>query len=120
MSSTVQNIAFYLTPLKKLKDDIWYTNPPVGHNPLSQTVKRLCQAAGISGFQNQSFFGATRLFKSGVDEQLMKSRTGHRSIDGVHVYKHVSDNQRQELSDILNSATNGNAESKKKMHCHSL
>ena len=49
-----------------------------------------------------------RLFER-VDKQLIMSRTGHRSAD-VRVYKRISVNQRQELSD---SATNGNAESKK-------
>ena len=39
---------FYLTPLKKPRDDgVWYCITPIGHNLLSQTVKRLCQVACI-------------------------------------------------------------------------
>ena len=32
------------------------------------------------------------------------SRTGHHSVDGVRAYKRVSDEQRQALSDVLNTA----------------
>lgn len=43
--------AFYLTPLKKLKENQWYGKNPVGHNTLTKTVSRLCKLAGISGFK---------------------------------------------------------------------
>lgn len=33
--------------------------------------------------------------------------TGHRSTEGVRTYKRVSSEQREALSDILNTATNG-------------
>ena len=42
---------FYLTPLKKSKDNIWFSVTPIGHNTLSKTVRRLCSAAGITGFK---------------------------------------------------------------------
>ena len=48
------------------------------------------------------------MFQGGVDEQLIMSRTGHRSIEGVRAYKRISDEQRMELSHVLNNATNGN------------
>ena len=105
-----KSTAFYLTPLKKPKGDIWFMNTPVGHNTLNQTVKRLCQAAGIEGFKTNHSLrvtNATRLFASGVDEQLIMSRTGHHSVDGVRVYKRIGEEQQQQVSDVLNSATNG-------------
>ena len=40
-----------------------------------------------------------------MDEQLVMERTGHRSIEGVHSYKHTSDSQREILSNILNRQT---------------
>ena len=48
-----------------------------------------------------------------MDEQLIMSRTGHRSVDGVRVYKRICEEQKQEMSDVLNNATNGCTESKK-------
>ena len=53
---------------------------------------------------------ATRLFQSGVDEQLIMSRTGHRSVQGVRTYKRVSEDQKLVLSSVLNAATDGNVE----------
>ena len=106
----VPSKAFYLTPLKKPQGNVWYTKIPVGHNTLSKTVKRLCAAAGIEGYKTNHSLrvtAATRLFKSGVDEQLIMSRTGHRSIEGVRTYKRVCEEQTKELSSILNAATNG-------------
>ena len=103
--------SFYLTPLRKLKGNVWYSKVPVGHNTLSKTVGRLCKKAGISGYKTNHSLrvtSATRLFQSGVDEQLIMSHTGHRSVDGVCTYKRESEQQKRSLSTVLNSASNGN------------
>jgi hypothetical protein len=102
--------AFYLTPLRKMRSNIWFSSIPVGHNTLNSTVKRLCKAAGIEGFKTNHSLrvsAATRLFQSGVDEQLIMSRTGHRSLDGVRTYKRVSEEQKMALSSVLNATTTG-------------
>ena len=102
--------SFYLTPLQKLKSDHRYSKVPVGHNTLSQTVGRLCKQAGIHGFKTNHSLrvtSATRLFQNGVDEQIIMSHTGHRSVDGVRCYKHVSEEQKKTVSGILNSASSG-------------
>ena len=43
------------------------------------------------------------------------SRTGHRSVGGVRAYKRVSDEQRQALSDVLNTAPDGIGAKKRKL-----
>ncbi|KAK6174876.1 hypothetical protein SNE40_013441 [Patella caerulea] len=66
-----------------------YAAAPVGRNTLANTVKRLCEAAGFKGFfTNHSLRAtcATRLFRSGVDEQLIAKTTGHRS-NAIRAYK---------------------------------
>ena len=55
------------------------------------------------GILNKSFCDP---FQSGVDEQLM-SPTGHSSIEDIQTYKKVREKQKQALSDVLTSATNG-------------
>ena len=99
---------FYLTPLRKKKSETWYSKVPVGHNTLSQTVGRLCKKAGITGFKTNHSLrvtSATRLFQSGVDEQVIMSHTGHRSVDGVRSYKRISEEQKKAVSGILTSST---------------
>ena len=97
--------AFYMQPLHHPTPTCLYSNKPLGHYTLSKTVARLCREAGISGYKtNHSLRAttATRLYQSGVDEQLVMERTGHRSLEGVRNYKRTSDMQREALSDILN------------------
>ncbi len=96
--------AFYLQPATKPTQDCWYTTRPLGHNTLTKTIARLCASAGIEGFKtNHSLRAttATRLYQSGVDEQLVMERTGHRSLEGVRNYKRTSSQQKEALSDIL-------------------
>ena len=88
-ANPIKDNAFYLTPIKNPKTNVWYTIVPVGHNTLSTTMQRLCSQAGISGYiTNHSLrvTAATRLFQKGVDEQLIITRTGHRSTDGILKY----------------------------------
>ncbi len=100
--------AFYLQPLKNPKSNCWYSIKPIGHNTLEGTVARLCKEAGIPGFRtNHSLRAttATRLYQAGVDEQLVMERTGHQSLEGVCSYKHTSEAQQANLSDILNGSS---------------
>lgn len=109
---------FYLTPLRKIKGEIWYSIVPVGHNTLSQIVGRLCKQAGISGYKTNHSLrvtSATRLFQNGIDEQLIMSHTGHRSIEGVRSYKRISEEQKKSVSGILSSRSD-QRESHKKMN----
>ena len=88
--------------------ECWFSTQVVGHNILANTVKRICQAAGIDGhFTNHSLraTAATRLFEAGVDEQLIMQRTGHSTCSGVRSYKRVGEKLRAVTSDVLNCAT---------------
>ena len=82
-----------------------YFPRPIGHDTLSKTLPRLCKSAGIQGFKTNHSLkatAATRLYRSGIDEQLVMERTGHRSLEGVRNYKRTSDQHGQVLSDMLN------------------
>ena len=110
------NNAFYLKPLEKPRQDVWYTCTPVGHNLLSNTIPRLFKEAGLKGnFTNHSLraTSATRLFDAGVDEQLIMSRTGHSSTGGVRSYKRVTERLQEMTSSVLNSGAGGVAKKRK-------
>ena len=92
--------------MKNPRQDCWYYNKPVGHNPLSETVKRLYVAKWVlidGYYTNHSLRRtcATRLFQSGIDEQAIMAITGHRSTDGVQVYKEISHEQEHQLSKMI-------------------
>ena len=105
-SDTPKN-ALYLKPLTKPTQACWYSKQPLGHNKLSQTVSRLCKAAGIEGYRTNHSLratNATRLYAHGVDEQIIMEQTGHSSVEGVRSYKHMSEAQQMVISNVLNCA----------------
>lgn len=82
----------------------WYQDAPVGVHNLQQTVKWLCDQAGLKGhFTNHSLraTAATRLYNAGIDEQLIAEKTGHRST-AIRAYKRTNDEQQAQISNILN------------------
>ena len=82
--------AFYLTPLARPKENLWYSRSPLGHNTLTKIVSSLMSEAGFEGhYSNHS---------------LRVSRTGHSSTDGVRAYKRTSNTLKQLTSDVLNGA----------------
>ena len=94
---------------------------PIGHNTLSKTVYVMQQELVVlkQTMHSLRVTSATRLFQSGMDEQLIMGRTGHRSIDGIRTYKRVSNEQKEDISNVLNSATNGDIQPQpKKLKVH--
>ncbi len=72
----------------------WFTDKPVGVNSLKKVISNMMKDAGIKGrFTNHSLRAsmATCMFRKGVDEQLIKEVTGHKS-DAVRLYKRPSAN----------------------------
>ena len=95
--------AFYVSPLKQPKQDCWFSCVPVGRNKLAN-VSTMCKQAGIGGCKTNHSLratAATRLYSSGIDEQLVMERTGHRSAEEVRSYKRTSSEQQEAVSDIL-------------------
>ena len=100
--------AFYLQAAQSPTSACWFSRNPLGHNAhntLGGTVARICRLPGYKTNHSLCATSASRLYQSGVDEQLVMERTGHRSLTGVHSYKRTSDEQREALSDIMNCAT---------------
>ena len=96
---------FYLTPIPNAKGLVWYKKQAIAINTLATTVRRLCEMAGISGYKanhSLSVTTVTRLFHSGMDEQLIMERTGHRSTDGVRAYKRSCLEQQALVSRVFN------------------
>ncbi len=72
---------------------MWFTDKPLGINTVMKTVKSMMNKIGAEGhFTNHSLrvSAATRMFSSGIEEQIVKEHTGHRS-DAVRAYKRTSE-----------------------------
>jgi len=95
--------SFYLRPLTKPGDNVWFCRSPVGRHTLSSVVSTICAEAKIGGYRTNHSLratAATRLFDANVDEQLITEVTGHRS-SAVREYKRTSNEKRQKVSGII-------------------
>ena len=93
--------ALNLRPASKPTQTCWYS---LGHTTLANTVLCLCKLGGITGYHSLQTTATSRLYQSGIDEQLVMEQTSHCSLEGVHSYKRTSNVQREALSDILNNS----------------
>ncbi len=78
----------------KMTGHTWYADKPLGVNTITKTVKNLMAEIGKFGhFTNHSLrvSATTRMYSEGVDEQVLKERTGHKS-DVVRSYKKTPEN----------------------------
>ena len=100
------------------RDDFFYYRPladngsgvprfgkqPIGRIKLSRIIPDMCKAAGISGRKtghSGKVTCATTLYQKGFSDQLIKERTGHRSLDALHKYKRTSSEQQFDVSMAL-------------------
>ena len=77
---------------------------PVGRNTLAKIIPDMCKAAGIQG-QKTGHSGkvtcATVLYQQDFSDQLIKERTGHRSLEALHKYKRTGADQQYQVSMAL-------------------
>ena len=95
--------SFYFQPLSKPKPHMWFSLQSAGHNKLEGVVKGIMSAAGsVGNFSNHSLRAstATRLYRAGVSDQLIKEQTGHRS-NAIESYKRTSDIQKRNVSRVI-------------------
>ena len=93
----------YLRLRQKFTPSVWYCDQPYGKNKIANNVKEICSKSGIEGnFTNHSLrsTSASRMYQCNVPEQVIKEVTSHWS-DCIRVYKHTSDELREQASKTL-------------------
>ena len=74
-------------------DASWYTSIPCGKNYLSKMVSEMFTEAGVEEKKTNHSLraaGVSRLYEAGVDEKVIQSRSGHRHLESLRMYKRVS------------------------------
>ena len=67
-------------------------------------VKDMCSQAQTEGKKTNHSLrasGITTLFQAGVSEKVIQDRSGHRSLDGLHKYEIVSEEQQASACSAL-------------------
>lgn len=90
---------FYFRPNSK---DLAFDKSPVGVNTLSKILPNMCKCLGFRVKTSHSLrvTCATTLFQRGIEEKLIRERTGHRS-NALLAYEKSSIEQQQTVSDAL-------------------
>lgn len=83
---------FYCKPLKETPNDStkpWFTAVPVGWNKLDSMVNSIFLEVSITGKSNHSLrvTSTTCMYKCGIPEKTIQSRTGHKSIEALRIYE---------------------------------
>ena len=84
--------------------DIFYLRPIARKNPLSRMMTTMCKAAEIPGKKtNHSLraYAASELFNAGILEKVIQAPTGHRSLDGLRKYEHISEKQKEDACKVF-------------------
>ena len=91
--------AFYFKPNSKR---LAYDKQVVGINKLNGILPSMCKEAGFKAKSSHCLrvTCASALFNAGVEEKLIRDRTGHRS-NALFKYEKVSEMKSTEVSDIL-------------------
>lgn len=96
---------FYFRPLADDGSGVpRFADQSVGRNKLSQIIPQMCQAAGIQGRKtghSGKVTCATMLYQQNFSDQLIKERTGHRSLEALHKYKRTGSDQQMQVSMAL-------------------
>ena len=84
----------------------WYSgNQPVGKNTLELKLSRIYTLAGIEGQVTNHYSlratSATQMYKNGVPEKIIQERTGHCSLESLHIYERTNCHQQEAVSNIL-------------------
>ena len=105
--SALEKDNFYLRPLAKAPDDPiapWFTEVPLGRNTLANMMKTMSKKANLTTeYTNHSLraFGATEMFKHGIEEKIIQQRTGHRSTEALRKYEATTMEQELSVSKLL-------------------
>ena len=101
---SMQHDFFYLKPKKNFEDGVWYANQVLGKNELARMVPKMFQEASMTKkATNHSLraTGTTEMYRCGVPENVIKERTGHKSLDGLRTYERTTLEQQKAVSKIL-------------------
>ena len=98
-----RNEAFYLRPKSKT---LSFENSPVGSNTLNSILPNLCKVAGIKQKTSHCLrvTCVSKLLNSGVEEKLIRERTGHRS-NALFAYEKTSEKKVSHVSALLGADT---------------
>ena len=80
-----------------------YLMQRVGINQIKKFMTDIMSIAGFSGYTNHCLraTAVSRMYNAGIPESLISEKSGHRSLDGLRVYEHPSDDLERTAEDSI-------------------
>lgn len=98
---------FYLTPIKEPKNDIWYTRQPLGKNTIGNIAKAMALDGNIPSTKITNHSGRKTaiqtLLHAGIPPTDVMQLTGHKNVQSLNSYAHLSTDQQQSMSNLLST-----------------
>jgi hypothetical protein len=101
---------FYLQPILKPKSAIWFSKQPIGVNSIGTIANKMSKAAGLSKKSNHSArkTAIQTLLHANVSPTDVVQITGHKNVQSLNSYSHLSNDQQKNISSILSKNTSNN------------
>ena len=101
----------YLTPLRKPKPHVWYSQQPVGIHTVNRFMKNIAEVGKLSGngkrYTNHSVRRVTiqKLRKGGASSREIIAITGHKTEESLKDYDVIDQTDHRRLSNILSGSS---------------
>ena len=96
---------FYLQPVKNPRTSVWYTRQPLGKNTIGSIAKVMAQKAGLAATNKTNHSGrktaVQTLLHAGIPPTDVMQLTGHKNVQSLNSYSHLSLDQQRSVSNIL-------------------
>jgi hypothetical protein len=95
---------FYLKPMKELKSEVWFCHTPLGKNSIGNIAKKMTERAGIHEKKTNHSGRKTAiqtLLHAAVPPTAVMQLSGHKNVQSLNSYAHLSHEQQRTMSQIL-------------------
>ena len=118
MESNVPDARFYLQPIRNPNGSIWFSKQPLGLHTIGNIAKNMAQQANLHSTRKTNHSGRKTAIQALLHSQVpptdVMQLSGHKNIQSLNSYSHLSLNQQQSLSNIISKRTTCSSNMQKK------
>jgi hypothetical protein len=103
--SNLPESRFYLKPILQPKSSVWFSRQPSGINSIGNIAKKMTIQGGLSSVNKSNHSGRKTaiqtLLHADVSPTDVIQLSGHKNVQSLNSYSHLSTNQQQNVSKII-------------------
>jgi hypothetical protein len=102
---------FYLQPIKSPKTSIWFSIQPLGKNTIGNIARNMAKQAKLPSTRVTNHSGRKTAIKTLLHSNVAPTDviqiTGHKNVQSLNAYSHLSMDQQHAISNMLSSHAAG-------------